>query len=140
MRVEPEIVANFVAQGRVKLAFWHVLDHGTPSQVAHVAAECAGAQDPLSFWRMHDVLFERQGELWRDTATVVTGMAGELGLDTNAFAACLADPAVNEKVMRMDSERQAAGIRLRPSFDLNGRILPGSQPFETFARLFEETE
>ena len=140
LRVEPEILANYVADGRVQLAFWHVIDHGTQSQVTHVAAECAGAQDPLAFWHMHDLLFERQGELWRDTAAIVTGMAGQLGLDTAAFAACLVDPAINEKVTRMDNERRAAGIRLRPSFDLNGRILPGSQPFETFARLFEEAD
>jgi protein-disulfide isomerase len=114
-----------------------MLDHGS-SLVAHHAAECAGAQEPLQFWAMHDLLFERQNELWSNTSTVVTSIAAQLGLEADAFAACLADPAVAEKVTRLDQERRDAGVRLRPSFDLNGRMIPGAQPFTTFARLFDE--
>jgi protein-disulfide isomerase len=137
LRVEPEILATYVANGSVNLSFRPMLDHG-PSLVAHHAAECAGDQDPFQFWVMHDLLFERQNELWSNTSTVVTSMAAQLGLEADAFAACLADPAVAEKVTRLDQERRDAGVRLRPSFDLNGRMIPGAQPFTTFARLFDE--
>jgi protein-disulfide isomerase len=137
LRVEPEILATYVANGRVALSFWPVLDHG-PSLVVHHAAECAGAQDPLQFWAMHDLLFERQGDLWSNTANAVTNLAAELGLAEDAFAACLTDPDVTAKVTRLDQERRAAGIRLRPSFDINGRTFAGAQAFDIFARIFDE--
>ena len=137
VRVEPEIVANYVAQGKVQLAFSHVLDH-RPSPLAHQGAECAGAQAPIKFWKMHNALFERQSNLWQNTEGTLAEIAQDIGLDTEAFQACLTSGQFAEKVQRMDQARRSLGIRLRPSFDLNGRVIPGAQPYETFARLFDE--
>lgn len=136
LRVEPEIVQNYVATGLVQLAFWHVLDH-RQSALAHQAAECAGQQSPLAFWRMHDTIFERQGELWNLENATLVGIAGELGLETAAFESCLSDQNVIDKVARMDQERRAAGIRLRPSFDVNGQIIQGAVPYDSFVQLFD---
>ncbi len=137
LQVEPQVIANWVAEGSVQLTFWHVLDHGD-SPVAHRAAECAGAQSPLKFWEMHDQLFARQNELWGAADRMALEIATGLGLDTAAFSACMADPAVAEKVTRMDATRRAAGIRLRPTFDINGRILPGAQPYSNLVLTFQE--
>lgn len=136
LRVEPEIVQNYVANGQVQLVFWHVLDHGQSAQ-AHQAAECAGQQTPLDFWRMHDTLFERQGELWNLQNATLVAFAGELGLDTAAFESCLSDQSIIDKIARMDQERRNAGIRLHPSFDVNGQIIQGAIPYESFAQLFD---
>jgi protein-disulfide isomerase len=136
LRVEPEIVQKNVAAGQVQLVFWHVLDHRQSAQ-AHQGAECAGQQSPMAFWQMHDTLFERQGELWNlENSTLVT-LAGELGLDTASFESCLSDQTVIDKIARMDQERRAAGIRLRPSFDVNGQIIQGAVPYDSFAQLFD---
>jgi protein-disulfide isomerase len=138
LRVEPEIVADYVATGKVRLAFHHVLDHGQSSQTAHVAAECAGRQSPLAFWRLHGILYERQAELWRTTPELMAEFASAAGLDAEAFAACVADPDVAAHVERMDQERRAAGIRQRPSFDVNGRIIEGSLPYPALAQVLDE--
>lgn len=138
LRVEPEIKANYVASGAVSLAFWHVLDHGDSSVLAHRTAECAGQQDPLSFWRMHDLLFERQEQLWYVTAERMVEWATELELDIPAFQRCLTDPDVQNKVVRMDQERRTRGIRIRPSFDLNGQLIEGAVPLTTFIQLLDK--
>ena len=136
LRVEPEIVQKYVAAGQVQLVCWHVLDHGQSAQ-AHQAAECAGQQSPIAFWQMHDTLFERQGELWNLENATLVAFAGELGLDTASFESCLSDQSVIDKIARMDQERRAAGIRLRPSFDVNGQIIQGAIPYDSFAQLFD---
>ena len=138
LRVEPEILANYVAAGQVKLAFSHVLDHGDASQVAHHTAECAGAQSPLAFWQMHDLLFERQDQLWNADPATMVQFATELGLDGTALAACLADPAIVEKVERINQARQALGIRARPSFTVNDQLVQGGLAYPTFVKLLDE--
>ena len=137
LRVEPEILANYVAKGTVRLAFSHVLDHGKPSMLAHRTAECAGSQDPMAFWRMHDLLFERQDQLWEADPYVMVQFATELGLDGIAFEACLDDPAIVEKVERMDQARRDLGIRSRPSFVANDQLVQGTLAYATFANFLD---
>lgn len=139
LRVEPEIIRDYVDPGVVRLAFHHVLDHGDASRLAHRAVECAGAQDPLAFWRMHNLLFERQDALWQADAATVTAFAAEIGLGVDAFAACLDDATIVEKVERMDQARRDRGIRLRPSFEINERLIEGALPFPLFQQAFQET-
>jgi protein-disulfide isomerase len=138
LQVEPQIIATYVASGQVQLAFSHTLDFGAPSQMASITAECAGQQDPLAFWQMHHLLFERQGQLWSASAETMRQFADELGLDGVTLGACLDDPAVAEKVIRMDQQRRERGLRTRPSFDLNGQIIQGAIPFATFAQVIDE--
>ena len=137
LRVEPEIVANYVANGTVNLAFHHVLDHGARSQLTHLTAECAGQQSPVAFWQMHNLLFERQNEAWNGDAALMASWAGEIGLDPAAMAVCLSAPATAEKITRMDQARRDAGIRLRPSFDLNGQLIQGAVPYAQLQTLFD---
>ena len=139
LRVEPEIIATEVAEGNVKLAFHHMLDHGDRSNLAHRSVECAGAQDPLAFWTMHDALFEQQNQFWASGEGVIYDIVATLGLDANAMQACLADPAINEKITRMDIARRDQGVRLRPTFDVNGRLVEGSVPYSVFQQIFAET-
>lgn len=131
LRVEPEILANYVATGQVKLAFHHVLDHGN-SALLHQAAECAAEQAPAAFWSMHDLLFEHQNDLFRADSATVAGLATGIGLDGPALQSCVDSGRYAEKVQRMDQARRAAGIRLRPSFDINGAVYEGAQPFPNF--------
>ena len=138
LQVEPQLKANYVASGQVRFAFWHILDHGEASVLAHKTAECAGQQDPLAFWKMHDLLYERQGELWSASDDTVVQFATELGLDGEALRLCLDDPAIGEKITRMDQERRTEGIRVRPSFDLNGELIQGAIPYQRFVQILDD--
>lgn len=138
LRVEPEIQANYVADGRVQMAFHHVLDLGPGSLLGSSAVECAAQQNPATYWQLRNLLFERQSDLFRaDAATVVT-WAGELGLDTAAMQSCMSDPAVAGKVQEMDAQRRAAGVRLRPTFEINGQRVEGAAPYAALAATLDE--
>lgn len=137
LRVEPQIRAEYVAAGDVALAFHHVLDHGN-SALLHQAVECAGAQAPRAYWELHDLLFENQNSLWRAGVDDIVALAQPLALDGDSLATCLTQGQFAEKVTAMDGARRDRGIRSRPSFAVNDRIIQGAIPFTTFQVALDE--
>lgn len=133
---EPEILANFVATGRVKLVFWPVLNHGNPSVYATLTAECVGQQDPALFWQMHQYLFANQADLWQANRDDYVRMAVAIGADQAAFEACYDGPDGLATVLELDNIRRQRSIFSQPTFDINGEIFVGAQPYENFAAVF----
>ena len=139
LRVEPLLIENYVAAGTVNLRFNHVLDHGAASERASAAAECAGQQDPYSFWTMHNLLFENISSLFSAQVNNYIGYADSLGLDTDAFGSCMADPAVLDKIRALhDYRTHELNIRRRPGFLINDSIYQGGLPFDAFERAIAE--
>jgi protein-disulfide isomerase len=92
LAVKPALVERYVETGQLRLVFRAVLNHGEHSRRASEAAMCAGRQG--RFWAMHDLLFERQRELWRASPGDLPALLGRWspevpGLDSRRFAACL---------------------------------------------------
>ena len=137
LRVEPRLIETFVATGEVKLSFLHILDHGGSSELASMSAECAGAQNPMAFWSMHDHMFANQRALFGAMADTYIGFAGDSGLDQAAFGACLNEGTYLDKVRAMDEMRRSQGIRRRPSFFINEELVTGGIPFESFVSLIQ---
>ena len=132
---ERDIVTNHVLAGQVKMVYWPMLDLGPNSENAAVAAFCAGEQDPAQFWAYHDTLFENQGSVYVAMRQFFVDTAADLGLDEAAFEACYDGEDTRLLVRQLDSARREAGVRQRPTFDVNGERLAGSQPYETFAEV-----
>jgi protein-disulfide isomerase/uncharacterized membrane protein len=116
----------------VRLVFRHFpLDQRCNDQVEHgvhpmaclaaCAAECAGQQG--KFWEYHDLLFEDQAGLARDT---LFGFARELGLDIPRFRTCLDDPATLALVRGDVRDGSALGVRSTPTIFINGRRIEGA--------------
>lgn len=107
------------------------------AKLAAVAARCAGREE--KYLPMHDRLFLGQEE-WAgssDSSETYVSYAGELGLATSSFRACLTDSAVVEAVQNdalLAGEMGASGT---PSFFINGTALVGAQPFTAFEALIE---
>jgi protein-disulfide isomerase len=83
---------------------------------AGVAAECAGQQG--AFWDMHDWLFQEQGE-WvavEDVAQVLKAQAAALGLDADAYSACLDQGTRAEKVQQDVAIAQQNELGPAPQF------------------------
>jgi protein-disulfide isomerase len=100
---------------------------------------CVGKQDAEAFWTMHDLLFERMDE-WRadeDAIERFTEYAAELGLDTDAFAACLLAGETSDLVQRQMDEGRAMGVSGTPAFFVNDWFISGAQPFEVFQQVIE---
>ena len=95
--------------------------------LAAVAAECAGAQD--RFWPYHDILFENQSAL--DRESLIT-YADRVGLDRARFLACLDSDAARRAVEQDVRAGDQLGITSTPTFFLNGRTLRGTLESDMF--------
>ncbi len=134
--VEPEIVANFVELGQVKIVFWPVLNHGNPSLYSTLTAECVAQQDMDAFWDIHTLLFENQDELWGADRDYFVETAVSVGVDQTQFEACYDGPSGLDAVFILDDLRRQRGVFSQPVFDINGNLLAGLQSFELFTTAF----
>lgn len=136
---EPQLVADYVETGQVKLIFWPVLNHGNPSIYSTLTAECAGQQDPALFWALHEGLFRQQDGLWTADRDFYVRLAAGLGADQATFEACYDDPAALERVMELDTIRRQRGVFGQPTFDVNGRLLAGLASIDDFRTVLDAT-
>ncbi|NJM07545.1 thioredoxin domain-containing protein [Candidatus Gracilibacteria bacterium] len=86
LEVEPQIVQDFVRDGRVKIVYRHLVQIDQASLVAGEASECAGDQGQL--WEMREALYAAQNDVAADARRVAERIADGLGLDVAAFSAC----------------------------------------------------
>ena len=93
---------------------------------AAIAANCAGEQG--KYWEYHDKLFKGDS-LGHD---VYLQYAKELGLDMDAFQACLQDKAQEEEVMKDFRDGLKLGVQGTPTFFINGAPVVGAQPLAVF--------
>ncbi len=138
---QPALDEAYVDSGQVMWIFKHFpLDIHPQAPMAGVAAECAGEQG--KFWEMSELIFAGQSD-WSvaDPAPVLSGMAEELELDMDAFAACMEDTEIADRVTS-DLADGAQFVRGTPTFIIlhegDGSIVPGALPEESFVQLFDE--
>lgn len=134
---EPDIVANYVASGKVQIVFWPVLNHGDPSVYSTLTAVCAGRQDPALFWEIHHTLFQNQNDLWGANRDYYVNAAVSVGADQAAFEACYDGPDGLAEVMALDALRRERGIYSQPTFDINDNIFAGAASYDIFAQVFD---
>ncbi|HEX7086840.1 MAG TPA: thioredoxin domain-containing protein [Vicinamibacterales bacterium] len=135
-RVQPtldELLKKYPTQ--VRLVYKHMpLDSLHPR--ARRAAEASWcAQQQGRFWEYHDALYADPSA---GTDEQLTAIAQRLGLDLNAFGACLASDEPKATVQRHVEEGARYGVSGTPGFFVNGRLLSGAQPLESFVRIIEE--
>jgi len=100
---------------------------------AAVAAEAARKQG--RFWEYHDKLFANQERLEADD---LRRYAQELGLDLARFDSDREDPDLTTKVQADMAEATALGVKSTPTFFINGRLVSGAMPFETFSTIIDD--
>jgi protein-disulfide isomerase len=135
-RVLPVLEQVFATYpGKVRLVY---RDFPIPSLHPHAqrsaeAAHCAGEQG--QFWAYHDALFADQE---RFAVTKLSDYARSIGLDLAAFEQCLASNKYTAEVQKDVADGTQAGVTGTPAFFVNGRFLPGAQPFDAFRQIIEE--
>lgn len=97
------------------------------------AARCAGADG--RFWLYHDRLFAEQPRFERDH---LIRYAVEVGLDGERFARCLDERAFAPAVEADVAQARALGITSTPTFLVNGVVMVGDHPVETFRSVITE--
>jgi protein-disulfide isomerase len=91
------------------------------AQGAAVAAECAREQG--RFWAYHDVLMDSK----KLTSSDLKLHAEGLGLDVNAWEACVDDGEAAALVERDYQEGTARGVRGTPTIFVNGEVYQGAR-------------
>lgn len=109
-----------VAAGRIQLVMFPVPHIGRGADTAAKAAFCAGEQG--RYWDMNDVLFYWQDKYLTsifDRRRIDLG-AENLGLDVEAFDACMGSDLAEAFIDTAQAEFSARGLSGTPSLFLNG--------------------
>jgi len=115
----------------VRLVFRHrpLPFHEHARLAAEAAMEAFAQRGDAGFWAMHDLLFENQRSLERADLERLAGLAG---LDLRRFRAAL-DAHTHAPAIEADlALAESLGVVGTPYFYVNGRLVRGAQPFETF--------
>lgn len=137
----PQLKKEYIDTGKVQFAFRHLpLDIHPNAPKAGEAAECAN--DQQKFWEYHDELF-KQFDSWVNEPTdsvqnKFTDFAGGLGINTQEFSTCLTSGKYAQKVNDDMTVAQNAGATGTPTFFINGQMLVGAFPYETFKTLLDQ--
>lgn len=134
---KPELVEQYVEDGVLRIEWRDFPYLGEESRTAALAGRAAAEQD--AFWEFHDAVFALEaspnsGQLDADRLVEV---AEELGLDGEAFAAAMDDPANAEAVDADFTEGQMLGITGTPTFLVGTQPVVGAQPLEVFQQAIE---
>lgn len=99
----------------------------TRARPAAEASLCADEQG--QFWPYHDKLFENSRTLGDED---LKRYAGEVGLDVAAFEQCYGEKRFAAQVESDIQAGRAAGVSGTPAFFVNGVMISGAKPAETF--------
>lgn len=121
---------------KVKVAYKNFpLPFHSQARLAAEAAQCANAQNPKLFWKMHDAMFADQTKLDKDN---LLATAKKIGVKEADFKTCL-DSDKYKSVIEADmAEGQKLGIKSTPTFFINGKLVSGAQPVEVFSEVIDE--
>ena len=130
----PKIEDRYIRTGKVRFVYRHMALQGKASVLAAQAASCAHDQD--KFWEYHDTLFGK-GTPLAFTSARLKRYATDLRLDEKSFAACLDSGKHARRVEAETILGHALGATGTPAFLMNGQLVMGAYPFETFQQALE---
>jgi protein-disulfide isomerase len=97
------------------------------ARTAAIAGRCAYQQDPKTFWKMYDLIYDNQEVISAVNAwTKMTDYAAQSGLNTETFKSCMASPEAGEPVNASRSNGQQVEVNSTPTVFVNGRRMVGA--------------
>lgn len=137
--VYPALDREYVQTGKVLFKYVPFIVGSFPHSVeATRAAECMAEQG--LFWEMLDRVYATQAEWKRGSAAdaQMAALAGTTRANAAAFATCYADRHTDRRIA--DNTRladDALGVRVTPSFLVNGKPVQGALPLQEFRKQVE---
>ncbi|MGH9736436.1 MAG: DsbA family protein [Candidatus Acidiferrales bacterium] len=96
------------------------------AETASIGAHCAFEQSPPAFWKMYDLIFDKQDSITPDNVfDQMTAFASQISLNTSLFRACMASPEAKQAVDANHAEGVALHVDSTPTLFINGRPLAG---------------
>ena len=137
MSTARQIDEAYVKTGKVRVIFRNYAQFGQESLWAAEAALCAADQG--RFWDYHDKLFtsftgQNQGTFSKAN---LKRFAAELGLNIEAFNACLDTDKYEKQVRDEMAEGNQRGVKAIPTFFVNEVKIEGAKAFEAFKTAIE---
>ena len=119
----------------VQLVYRHFpLSFHANAQKAAEASECAAKQG--KFWEMHDQIFA-SAEAGTMSVDKWKELARGFGLDGAKFDACLDSSETADRVAQDLDEGSYAGVGGTPATFVNGQLVEGAVPYETFKAMIQ---
>ncbi|MBU0531060.1 MAG: thioredoxin domain-containing protein [Candidatus Uhrbacteria bacterium] len=100
---------------------------------AAVASECAAEQG--KFWEFHDELFANQDDLGDN---LYEQIAQDIGMNVNDFNDCLDDNNYETEIKAEMAAGAAAGVSGTPGTFVNGELVKGAVPYDSFKSIVEQ--
>lgn len=136
--VYPAIDREYVQTGKVLFKYIpFVAGSFRHAAEATRAGECAAEQG--QFWVMMDRLYVTQAE-WKSGNVAdaqMAALAGTTPMDTVKFATCYGDRHTDERTARATAVANEIGVRVTPSFLVDGNPVQGALPLAEFRRQIE---
>ncbi|GAA5334649.1 MULTISPECIES: DsbA family protein [Thermus] len=141
LNVLPRLKAEYIDTGKVRYLF---RDFPFPGQanVIRASEAAACASEAGRYYEYHEVLF-RAASAWGNLAGEVldrylVDLAGQLGLDTQAFQACLASGRHRDGVLADQKLANDLGLTGTPTFFIAGEKRTGFLPYEEWKALLDQ--
>jgi protein-disulfide isomerase len=138
---EYQLIQEYVDTGKVFFTYRPVgfLDSATGAESSRSAEASYCAADQELFWPYHDAIYANFSHSnsggYSDSRLV--SMADSVGIDTDAFRACLENGDRAAEVGAAVTEARSWGVTGTPGFVINGNVMTGER---TFAQLQEAIE
>ncbi len=135
--VEPQLVDQYVAPGKLKIVFHDFAFIGEESTDAATGARCAGDQG--RFWPFHDLLFanqrgENKGAFAQDR---LLAFADAAGLERTGFEACLSDETVRQATLDETAQGRRLGVSATPTLMIGDQTFAGVPAWEKLTAAIE---
>ena len=129
--IEPKIDEQYIQTGKVRYVV-HMFNLWPETQNITAAAWCA--YDQNKFFEYHRVLFQNQG---KSDPNSLASYAQQLGMDVQAFAACVNSGKHMNDVAASSRAATAVGVNSTPSFFINNKLVVGASSFGDFQSRIE---
>ncbi|RRJ67027.1 DsbA family protein [Paenibacillus oralis] len=128
--IKPELVKDYIDQGKVAFYFMNLPFIGTDSTTAALAAQAVYHQNSDAYWTYFDAIYERQGDEnagWA-SAEFFVELAKELKLpiDYDQLQKDIAEATYQNEVEAQYAKGNKLGVDSTPTFFINGLEYAGN--------------
>jgi len=137
LTLEKPLLERYGSQVRLVYKHFPLADVRAWSEDAAAAAACAYRQGNQQFWAYHERLFQEADRLKEGQSLLLT-LASDAGLESASFRRCLAERQGSTEVARDLDEAERLGVKVTPTFFVNGRPVYGFVRPEYFFYIIEQ--
>ncbi len=123
---------QYVESGQVR---WVVVPYTTNDATRPVAEASFCAADQGAFFEYHEAMFGRFGMDGAYSRDGILAAARAAGVDLGAFESCVDSGEKSAALQSNLSNVSRSGVRVTPSFIIDGRLVEGNLPLSNFQQL-----